>query len=308
MKKTSILLISLMLLVACRPTGDRAKVEQKPVITVTIEPLRYFTEAIAGDRFQVVSMVPKGSSPETYDPVPRQLVEMAESKAYFRIGHIGFEKIWMERLTDNAPHLQIFDMSEGVDLIIDTEKGRHTDGEEHPTNFQEAEEHVHVHGGVEPHIWSSTTNAQVIAGNILNALSTIDKEHSNEYMERYLKLYRQIAVTDSLICEKLSQPGADRTFIIYHPALSYFARDYGLRQIAIEDNGKEPSPTHLKGLIDLCRQLQVHVIFVQPEFDRRNAELIAEQTGTSVVGINPLSYDWQTEMMNVAEALSCRKP
>ena len=92
--------------------------------------------------------------------------------------------------------------------------------------------------------------------------------------------------------------------MIYHPALSYFARDYGLHQYSIEDGGKEPSPAHMKQLMDLCKSEHIEVIFVQPEFDKRNAETIARQTGTKVVAINPLSYDWQTEMVNVAKALA----
>ena len=91
--------------------------------------------------------------------------------------------------------------------------------------------------------------------------------------------------------------------MIYHPALSYFARDYGLQQISIEEGGKEPSPAHLKDLVDLCRQEDVRIIFIQPEFDRRNAEIIAKQTGTRVISINPLSYDWEEEMLNVARSL-----
>ena len=101
----------------------------------------------------------------------------------------------------------------------------------------------------------------------------------------------------------LSSPNADRAFMIYHPALSYFARDYNLHQIPIEAGGKEPSPTHLKNLINSCKKEKVRVIFVQPEFDRRNADLIAQQTGTRVVAINPLSYDWEEEMMNTTRAL-----
>ena len=266
------------------------------MITVTIEPLRYFTEAIAGDEFTVVSMVPKGSSPETYDPTPQQLVDLAQSKAYFRIGYIGFEQTWTEKLTDNAPHLQFFDMSENVELILDdTHAHHHKDGHVH-------EGHTHA-GGVEPHIWNSTINAQIIAGNILNALCAIDKANESVYMERYNVLIRQIEHTDSLICQMLSSPNADRAFMIYHPALSYFARDYNLNQIPIEAGGKEPSPAHLKSLINSCKKEKVRIIFVQPEFDRRNADLIAQQTGTRVVAINPLSYDWEEEMMNTARAL-----
>ena len=227
MKKFCFLLLIATLLFSCKQGGQQNKKnDDKPVITVTIEPLRYFTEAIAGDEFTVVSMVPKGSSPETYDPTPQQLVDLAQSKAYFRIGYIGFEQTWTEKLTDNAPHLQFFDMSENVELILDdTHAHHHKDGHVH-------EGHTHA-GGVEPHIWNSTINAQIIAGNILNALCAIDKANESVYMERYNVLIRQIEHTDSLICQMLSSPNADRAFMIYHPALSYFARDYNLNQIPI---------------------------------------------------------------------------
>lgn len=289
MKKILILIIA-VLAVACSPSSKQKteKTKNKPMITVTIEPLRYFTEALANDRFEVVSMVPKGSSPETYDPTPQQLANLSQSKAYFRIGHIGFEQTWIDRLTDNAPHLQFFDTSHGIDLIYDT---------------HESDEHDHHHGGVEPHIWNSTTNAVIIAGNIAKALCAIDKEYENVYMERYAELCQRIERIDSLIRLQLKSPKADKAFLIYHPALSYFARDYELTQISIEDNGKEPSLTHLKQLMHICRQERIRIIFVQPEFDQRNAQLIAQQIGAEIITLNPLAYDWEAEMLHTAKAL-----
>ena len=297
MKKSCFLLLIIALLTACKQGRQPDKEDGKPVITVTIEPLRYFTEAIAGDRFSVLSMVPKGASPETYDPTPQQLIDLAHSKAYFRIGYIGFEQTWAEKLAENAPHLQFYDLSEGVELIYDTAH----DHQEH-SPIDPVGEHRHVHG-VEPHIWNSAANAQIIARNILHALIKMDEAGKMDYIARFKQLSEHIERTDSLIRQKLSAPDADRAFMIYHPALSYFARDYGLHQISIEADGKEPSPAHLKELINACKEEKVHVIFVQPEFDRRNAELIARQTGTRVVGINPLAYDWEEEMMKIAEEL-----
>ena len=114
--RTLFLLSACLLMAACTGRSSQASNddEAKPVITVTLEPQRYFTEAIAGDKFKVVSMVPKGSSPETYDPVPQQLVSLGDSKAYFRIGYIGFEQTWMDRLMNNTPHIQVFDTSKGI--------------------------------------------------------------------------------------------------------------------------------------------------------------------------------------------------
>lgn len=269
--------------------GNKQNGSEK-TITVTIEPLRYITEQIAGDKFKVVSMVPKGSSPETYDPTPQQLVELGDSKAYFRIGYIGFEKTWLDRLIENTPHMQIFDTSVGVNLIYDSHHHCNADG------------HQHVHEGVEPHIWNSPINAQIIAKNVLLALTQMDKENEEYYTDRYKVLDKDLERTDSII--KVQLKDADKVFMIYHPALSYFARDYGLKQISIEDGGKEPSPVHLKNLIDSARKENVKVIFVQQEFDSRNAELIAKETGVKIIPINPLSYNWNEEIMNVAKALN----
>ena len=295
MKRIHTIWMLVLLLAACKPGGEKKTdtPDDKPVITVTIEPLRYFTEAIAGDRFDVVSMVPKGSSPETYDPTPAQLMSLSQSTAYLRIGFIGFEQAWMDKLTNTAPHLQIFNTSRGIDLIF-------------PNRVSEEEPHAkgrHSHHGPEPHIWSSPVNARIIATNIFKALCSLDNKHCDDYLARYDSLCTVIDRTDSLCRQMLAQPGADHAFIIYHPSLRYFARDYGLLQFSIEDEGKEPSPAHLKELITACREENVHVIFVQPEFDRRNAELIAGQTGIRVVEINPLTYDWEAEMLKTVKEL-----
>ena len=281
--KKLIYFLTLLILGAC---GNSPQKNEKPILTVTLEPLRYFTEAIAGGHYEVVSMVPKGSSPESYDPTPQQLVALSRSQAYFRIGYIGFEQAWMKKMQANAPEMKVFDTSRGVDFI----RG---EGHWHGDHFHE--------GGVEPHIWNSTRNAIIIAENIYEALCELDAIHQEEYKNRLDSLKETIAQTDAKVSAFLEN--ADSTFLIYHPALSYFARDYGLKQISIEENGKEPSPAQLKSLIETCRKEKAHVIFVQQEFDQRNAQLIADELGVNVVPINPLSYDWDEEMVRVAQAL-----
>ena len=279
-------LIYILTLFICCACGHTPQQSEKPVITVTLEPLRYFTEAIAGDCFEVVSMVPKGSSPESYDPTPQQLVNLSKSQAYLRIGYIGFEQAWMKKLEANYPTMKIYDTSKGVELI--REEGHH-----HGNHYHE--------GGVEPHIWNSTQNASVIADNIYAALCELDADHQAEYKKRLDVLKETIRHTDANVRTLLAN--ADSTFLIYHPALSYFARDYGLHQISIEEGGKELSPATLKTLIKTCRQEGAQVIFVQQEFDQRNAQLIADELGIEIVPINPLSHDWAEEMLRVANAL-----
>ena len=281
--KKIIYILTLLILCACTNTPQK---NEKPIITVTLEPLHYFTEAIAGDNFQVISMVPKGSSPESYDPTPQQLVNLSQSQAYFRIGYIGFEQAWMDKLEANSPDMKVYDTSVGVDLIR---------GEGHWHG-----DHYHK-GGVEPHIWNSTQNALIIAENIYKALCELDAAHQADYQKRLDVLKETIRQTDENV--KALLKNADRTFLIYHPALSYFARDYELKQISMEEGGKEPSPAQLKALIETCRKEKIHTIFVQQEFDQRNAQLIANELGINIVSINPLSYDWAEEMVRVAKAL-----
>lgn len=288
MKKLSYLLTLLILLSAC---GNPSQKADKPVLTVTLEPLRYLTEALSGNDFQVVSMVPKGSSPESYDPTPQQLVNLSRSQAYLRIGYIGFEQAWMKKLEANCPDMKVFDTSKGIDLI----RG---EGHWHGDHFHE--------GGVEPHIWNSTRNAAIIAENICKALCELNPTHQEAYQQRLDSLKQIIMQTDKEIRTLLQE--ADSTFLIYHPALSYFARDYGLKQISIEEGGKEPSPAQLKVLIETTRKENTHVIFVQQEFDQRNAQLIANELGVNIVSINPLSYDWAEEMIRIARALSLVSP
>ena len=278
-----IYILTLFILSAC---GNTTQKSEKPILTVTLEPLRYFTEAIAGDNYEVVSMVPKGSSPESYDPTPQQLVNLSKSQAYFRIGYIGFEQAWMKKLEANHPNMKVYDTSQGIDLI-------RSEGHWHGDHFHE--------GGVEPHIWNSTRNASMMADNIYKALCELDSTHQEDYQKRLDVLKQTIRQTDANVRTLLEN--ADSTFLIYHPALSYFARDYSLKQVSIEEGGKEPSPAQLKALIETCRNENVHTIFVQQEFDQRNAQLIANELGVNIVSINPLSYDWVKEMIRIAEAL-----
>lgn len=283
--KTYLFLLLALLLTACGG-GKQQKTEQKQTLTVSIEPLRYFAEAIAGEHFRIVSLVPEGSSPETYDPTPQQLVELNRSRAFLRAGYIGYELAWADKLQQNAKDVPFFNLSEGITLI-----------------HEEKTEGGHAHaGGIEPHTWSSIQNAYTISANICRVLCQIDPDNKEYYMTRLTRFGTSLKQLDDEILAYLN--GGEKTFLIYHPALSYFARDYGLTQISIEEGGKEPSPAQLKALINQCKEKNIRVIFVQKEFDTRNAETIAQELKVPIVSINPLSYRWKEEMLHIARSLS----
>lgn len=285
MKSTGIyiLLAVLLLLSSCagKQTGQRA-------VTVTIEPQRFFAEKIAGDKFAIHCVVPSGQSPETYDPTPMQMVQIGKSEAYLQIGYIGFELAWMQKIRENNPDLKVFDLSEGMRF-------------EH---IEAHHDHHHHHaGGVDPHIWSSIEGARTIAWNMLNAFIELDKENTEYYWKNCNALLAEIDKLEAEIRQMLD-PLTDRAFIIYHPALTYFAEEFGLVQLCIEMDGKEPSPAQLKQLVMAAKEHQAKVVFVQEEFDQKNAELIAKESGCRLVKINPLDYHWNRELTHIAKALA----
>ncbi|SEF87134.1 metal ABC transporter solute-binding protein, Zn/Mn family [Parabacteroides chinchillae] len=282
--------LSLCLLATCTNKQQDAK-----MISVTIEPQRYFAERIAGDKFKVNSVVPSGQSPETYDPTPQQMIQIDKSQAYFRIGFIGFEQAWMDNIIKNNPDLKIFDLSEGMEFVRNEE--------EHDGHHHEGEHHHHHPGGIDPHVWSSLQGSKVIAQNTLNAFIALDKENEAYYRDNYDRLMGEINQTSESITSLL-EPLKGTAFIIYHPALTYLADEFGLHQLCIEMDGKEPSPAQLKRLIETAKEHDARVVFIQQEFDQRNAELIAKEAGCKLIRINPLDYDWNKEMIHIAQSLA----
>ena len=290
MKEFKVLISALFVLILMAGGDKRA---DERIVSVTIEPQRYFAEKIAGDKFKINCVVPAGQSPETYDPTPQQMVQVGKSQGYLRIGSIGFEQAWMDNIRNNNPGLKVFDLSEGIDLL------------KSPEEEEEHDHHHHHHhpGGVDPHTWSSISGAKVIAKNTLDAFVSLDSENKEYYQANYEQLTKEIEETEKTVSGLLRSLD-NKTFIIYHPALTYLANEYGLTQLCIEMDGKEPSPAQLKELVETAREHNAKVVFIQREFDQKNAELIAKETGCRLIPINPLDYDWGKEMIHIAKSLA----
>ncbi len=263
-----------LLLTSCSMKSPR----DTRTIIVSIEPLRYFAEQIAGDRFVIKSMVPKGSNPETYEPTASQMIDLSKSDMYVKVGQIGFERAWMKKLEKNAPHTIIIDSSEGIEMINT------------------------LHGHPDPHTWMSTQNAVIIARNIYRALSAVDAKDSLFFKSNLENLVSRINILDTHIREQLTRDKST-AFLVYHPSLTYFARDYRLRQIPIEEEGREPSVSQLMNTIKIARESNAKCLFLQKEFDNRNTRVVAKETGVEVIKIDPLNYHWEDEMLRTAKKL-----
>lgn len=288
----------------CISTSCNQNTETKRIISMTIEPQRYFATLIGGDRFEYVCMVPGGQSPETYDPTPQDLIKAGKSMAYFRIGPIGFEMMWMEAIQSNQPNMKVFDLSEGMPFITETAHAHEHEEHAHTEKHEETHAHHHHHpGGIDPHIWSSFEGARTICSNMLKAFIELDPDGEEFYRANYQEAIQTIDDTQAIAKQHLSE-SSTHAFVIYHPSLTYLAIEMGLTQLIIEKDGKEPSPMQLKELITEAKERQVRVVFIQQEFDQKNAELIAKELDCPLVPINPLTYDWKEEMLDIIKALS----
>lgn len=261
------------------------------MLSVTIEPQRFFLEKLVGDKFAVNTLVPPGAAPETYEPSPSVMMDLGKSAIYFRVGNLGFENVWVEKLTENNPEVAVVNCSRDIELM---------EGHNHCSHGGDNHDHSHAS---DPHVWSSPRAMLAFSRNMYDALVEYDPHNRGYYTANFEELTRLIRTTDSLVAEKLKNTPS-RTFVIYHPALSYFARDYGLRQESIEFEGKNPSPSQMKSLIDASKKENVNTVFIQKGFDIKNAEVVAKELEAEVHEINPLAYEWDDELIRIAGILA----
>lgn len=280
MKRITFFLI-IFLIISC---GRRNESGSK-IISVSIAPFKYFVEEIAGSNFTVNVMVPPGANPHIYEPYPDQISKLRQSVAYISNGYLGFEMTWLDRFYELNRNMKKLTLSDSIDLI----KPEHR----HEGDMLE---------GADPHYWVSPLCALKMASSVREFLTELDPQNSMQYDENYKILTKKILEVDSMARE-LSSPGRKRAFMIYHPNLGYLARDYGLEEIAVENEGKEPSPSTLMELIDRAKSDQLKVILVQREYDSKNARAVAEETGARVVVIDPLSEDWYTSTAGIINIL-----
>lgn len=259
----------------------------KKIISASILPQKYFIEAVAGDKFLVNIMIPPGGTPETYEPTARQMKQLSESSIYMKIGHIPFEKVWLNNINEINPDVKVFDLSDGIDLI--------SRGHSH-----ESDEGI---SGIDPHIWSSPRNGAVIAKNIFSALCMEDPENKSYYSERLNKF---LALLDSLDHKFQSYYNSkkNKSFLIFHPALAYFARDYNLEQISLEYEGKSPPPGYMRNIIETARKKNIRTIFIQKQFNDEPARAIAKEIGGQVVIIDPLDENWEEQIEYIAAQIA----
>ena len=278
---TGIFLVGLIHLLSF---SDKCWAEPIPIF-VSIVPQKYFVERIGGEHVKVDVMVKSGESLATFNPNPKKMSRLSQAKLYFSIG-VPFETVWIERIQSIHPNLQIVPLHDSTHKNLKTEHDVH-----------------HSHGSHDPHIWTSPAKVKVIAQKIKDTLTHIKPEQEKYFAANLQAFLSDLDTLDKDIRTILARSDNSR-FMVFHPAWSYFAEDYGLEQVAIEEEGKEPGARALQKIIEKGKRLGIKVIFVQKQFSLSIAENIAKIIGATVREMDPLAEDYMANMRRTAKAIS----
>lgn len=266
-------------------------------VYVSIVPQKYLVQQIGRERVDVRIMVQPGASPATYEPKPAQMAALSNTRIYFAIG-VPFENVWLSKIAAANPAMTVVRSDAGIEKLamaahhdFDAAESRHghQGHDDHP-----GEE------GLDPHIWLSPPLVKIQVKNMMAALQRIDPAHSAAYEANGRNFMDQIDRLDAEL-KQIFAGKAHLRFMVFHPAWGYFASAYGLQQVPIEIEGKDPKPAQLKALIEHARGSGIKVIFVQPQFSTKSAALVAREIGGQVAFADPLAADWMANLRGVAE-------
>jgi zinc transport system substrate-binding protein len=292
--------IMLFLMTAWTTCAIAAEYEKTMTVFVSILPQKYFVQQICANLAEVHVMVAPGAGPATYEPSPSQMAALSRARLYFAVG-VPFERAWLDKIAAANPDLRVIHTDQGIEKISMV---RHEHGERH-SNKQAGDAHVHgdhdKKSVPDPHIWLSPPLVKIQARHMMEALMAADPSQASAYRDSYNRFASRIDDLDKEIASILA-PARGRHFMVFHPSWGYFAQAYGLFQIPIEMEGKEPAPAQLQHLIDQARRLDIQAIFIQPQFSDKSARMIAGSIGARIIKADPLALDWAENLKRQATA------
>ena len=272
-------------------------------VFVSLVPQKYFVQQIGRDLVEVQVMIPPGVDIHTYEPKPRQMAALARARLYFAIG-IEFEKARLKKLSRVNPRMKVVPTDLGIQKISLAASHHHNGTDTHRAQTDHGKEKGEpASSGLDPHIWLSPPLVKRQARAILAALQEIDPVYHSTYEANYQAWVAEIDELDAELKKILSAKRGSQ-FMVFHPAWGYFARTYGLQQLSVEIEGKNPKPAQIKELIEHARKNDIKVIFAQPQISTRSAELIAREIGGQVVLADPLAENWADNLRKVARQIA----
>lgn len=295
MVKTITTISLFIFIMALVPAFSQAPGPDPLSVFTSILPQKFFVEQIGGDLVKVEVLVGPGMSPHTYEPLPQQMSSLSRARLFFAIG-VPFEQVLRQKLVSICPNLKIIETDRGIERRV-MQAYEESDGHLH------SEDCNHSAGTSDPHIWLDPELAMIQGKNIAAALKEALPEHAaviDARLAEFSTKMRKLVAELTLVLE----PVKGETMLVFHPAFGYYADRFGLKQKAIEIEGKEPAPRQLVNLIRYCKAQNIHIVFVQKQFPVAAAETVARSINGSVIIIDPLSENYADNLRALGASLA----
>ncbi len=273
-----VLMVALLTLLGC------GRNEQRHAVAVTFAPQAEVAQALSDGQYEVVTLIKPSTNPETYDPSMSEMTALQRAGLYMSLGTAGFEQATLPRLIENFPDLQVVDVADGVAAV----------------------EGTHGNGEGDPHLWSSVRNMQAITSSMTAAMIAYDPENASGYKQREAALQTRLKALDDTLSSIL-KPVQGSSFVVIHPSLSYFARDYGLNQFALEREGKEPTARQMQERLDSAAAARPVLMIAEPAHNPDQAWTIAQQLGIDTIQVQLNGTDWAEQLTRLARRLAAVK-
>ena len=279
--KVIVLLLAVAAAFALAACSGKESDSVKRRLMVGIPAQKMLLEAIAGPDFEVESLFDAGTDPETIEPSMTRLRALGESEAYFKVGGFPVEEALLARVQQGGQKLNIIDTGAEITRLADKAHG----------------------SGGDPHIWTSPANLRKMAAPMLAELARLNPDAEQAYAERYAALQKRLEALERQCAARL-RPHKGKAVVVWHPSLGYFARDFGLRQIALEPDGKEPTPRQMRDALEEARNAGAAVVATETGHSRERSEAVAGELGTKNIEINLLAEDIIAQINAIADAIA----
>lgn len=249
----------------------------QPLVAVAVPPQQDFIEAIAGDQLAVMVLTPPGANHELYEPTAQQRARLEEARLYFTMD-LPFEAMLQRRLQGSTPHLVVI----------------------HPSARPDAPATRH-----DPHLWLSPPWVRLYAAQIRDALLAAHLGDPKRIHAGYAGFSQAINQLDERIWAILRrQQAIGKHVAVMHPSWGHFASAYGLRQLALEQEGKELTPRELAERLQRLKGLGVSILFTEPQVPPQRIQPVATALGSSIETLDPLAVPWAANLEQVAAAMA----
>lgn len=294
--KYALFLIVLTLMLPLASCSHSTSHGPKPHVVVSLPVMQYFVDRLTQDSVEVTVMVPSGADHDTYSPKPNQMRRLASANAYLALGPLEFERTWHQRLTAAAPNMTWFQLTDSIDLITGHQHHDHS-------NFCNHDNPDAPTVDADPHFWLSPLQTKRLCVNMARCLSTIAPQFADSINVQLQALVQDL---DSLHAKltHVANSHPNLAFVIYHPALGYVQRDYGITQLVVGSEGVSVRPMHFAQMTNNARRAGVRVIFLQQGYSPERLETMANEIGAHIVPIQPEDYDYMTTMDHIISSLA----